>query len=629
MAGEAKRDYPASILHQSAWYKDYNYVETYFARLGVILAQGVPVACDVLVINPVESMWCQIHGDWAASLSARDPEPRALETAYAELFTWLAQSQVEFDYADEEMLARLGAVETGSDGVPVFRIGKTCYKTVLIGKMATIRGTTLNRLNEFHRRGGHVIFAGDPPEHVDALESDDATELASAAVRTAWNKEEVVAAVTTTISRPIEVLDVASGKPITTVFSQRREDGDTQYVVAMNISEHTGYDRVSVRIPGRGVAEEWNCRTGLRQRIVSRPVDGTVEISTSFAPLQERVFVLSEGSAPDVPVAKREVTVRKEAIDGPFEYTLDEPNVCVLDVGRYSIDNGPWSDPTEILQVDRQVRDHFGLAHRGGEMVQPWYKNKFQPPPEVLGEIRIEFEFDVEADPVGPIDIAIERPADFEIKLNGHVAAVPTEPAWWVDTAFKIVPLPIDALRPGHNVLAISTLFKESTDLEAVYVRGHFGVRLDGGRAVMTRLPETLVAGDVTAQGLPFYTGRICYRAITNTSLAEGESAHVVIRDFGGACARVGGETSSQWEMIAWPPHEADVTAAISSGAHVNIEVVLTRRNVFGPLHLTPKEQGAYGPGHWVLTGANYSESYQLYPSGLIESPVIEVRIPE
>jgi hypothetical protein len=134
------------------------------------------------------------------------------------------------------------------------------------------------------------------------------------------------------------------------------------------------------------------------------------------------------------------------------------------------------------------------------------------------------------------------------------------------NTAFKIVALPIDALRLGHNVLAISTGFTESTDLEAVYAQGHFNVRLDGARAVMPCLPQTLVAGDVTAQGLSFYTGRICYRTITSTSLAEGESAHVVIPDFGGACARVGGKTSSQWETIAWPRHEADVTAVISSG---------------------------------------------------------------
>lgn len=37
MEGENKRDYPASISLQSAWYRDYEYLETYFSRLHVFL----------------------------------------------------------------------------------------------------------------------------------------------------------------------------------------------------------------------------------------------------------------------------------------------------------------------------------------------------------------------------------------------------------------------------------------------------------------------------------------------------------------------------------------------------------------------------------------------------------------
>ncbi|TVP82303.1 MAG: hypothetical protein EA353_00590, partial [Puniceicoccaceae bacterium] len=47
MAGESKRDYPASIFHQSAWYPEYKFVEDYFARIHLILSQGDP-DCDVL-----------------------------------------------------------------------------------------------------------------------------------------------------------------------------------------------------------------------------------------------------------------------------------------------------------------------------------------------------------------------------------------------------------------------------------------------------------------------------------------------------------------------------------------------------------------------------------------------------
>lgn len=40
MQGEAKRDYPASIFFQSAWWKDYKQVEDYFARMPCAAARG-------------------------------------------------------------------------------------------------------------------------------------------------------------------------------------------------------------------------------------------------------------------------------------------------------------------------------------------------------------------------------------------------------------------------------------------------------------------------------------------------------------------------------------------------------------------------------------------------------------
>jgi hypothetical protein len=96
MAGEAKRDYPASISHQSAWWKDYDYVEAYFSRLGVVLSQGKPV-CDLLVINPVESLWGQIYPGWSKGLGAQSPEVKQLEQIYQDTFHWLTGDQIDFD----------------------------------------------------------------------------------------------------------------------------------------------------------------------------------------------------------------------------------------------------------------------------------------------------------------------------------------------------------------------------------------------------------------------------------------------------------------------------------------------------------------------------------------------------
>lgn len=48
------------------------------------------------------------------------------------------------------------------------------------------------------------------------------------------------------------------------------------------------------------------------------------------------------------------------------------------------------------------------------------------------------------------------------------------------------------------------------------------------------------------------------------------------------------------------------------------VEVVLTRRNTFGPLHYAPVFAGAYGPEIFLPEGEDYTDSYSLIPQGLL-----------
>jgi hypothetical protein len=99
MAGECKRDYPASILHQSAWYKEYKYVEDYFSRIGVFLSKKESVN-DCLVISPVESVWCQIYVSFSEWCKAKSESVLNLEEHYKKLYNMLFSKNVLFDFGD-------------------------------------------------------------------------------------------------------------------------------------------------------------------------------------------------------------------------------------------------------------------------------------------------------------------------------------------------------------------------------------------------------------------------------------------------------------------------------------------------------------------------------------------------
>ncbi len=618
MGGEAKRDYPASIFFQSGWWRDYHFVEDYYARLNVLLAQGRP-ACDVLVLNPIESVWCQVGVGWAEELSAKDKAIQELERAYSDIFFWLIGSHIDFDYGDEEMLGRLCRVARDAEGEPVLRFGKADYRVVVVPKMTTIRSGSLKLLDDFRKAGGKVVFVGEPPAYVDVIRSSAAGELAGRARRVEWKRSALVAAIKDSLRLPVEIVD-ATGAPAESIFCQLREDGETRILAAINTSTDRWHRGVTIRIQTTGAVSEWNCLTGDRRAVASQIREGWTEFTTDFAPSGEHVYVLTSAPISGLPPQHAFKEVGREVCKGPFAYALNESNVCVLDLAAYQIHEGSVEPETEVLKIDRAVRKAFGLPLRGGDMVQPWFSKKFAAKPGVKGRLRMVFRFDIETPPTGAVQLAIEEPQDYTLTLNDHVIASAPK-GWWVDPAIQTVSLPTEHLVIGANRIELTTDFRQDMNLEAMYLLGQFGVRLDGTKRVLTRLPEKLDVGDLAGQGLPFYSGTVTYRVPVSTKPGEGQRAFLVTPRFEAACIKAASD-----KVIPWPPYEADVTSELRQRDNLDVHAVLTRRNTFGPLHQVPVRAGSYGPGSWVTDGAGWSPSYQLYPAGLLEAPVISLR---
>ena len=65
-------------------------------------------------------------------------------------------------------------------------------------------------------------------------------------------------------------------------------------------------------------------------------------------------------------------------------------------------------------------------------------------------------------------------------------------------------------------------------------------------------------------------------------------------------------------KIIAFPPYETEMKLR----GELLLTVYFTRRNTFGPHHLVPQPQAAYGPDAWVSTGKSRTDDYVLVPQG-------------
>ena len=617
MQGQAKRDYPASMLHQSSWYSDYDYVESYFARLGYLLSQGKE-ECHVLVVNPVESVWNRLRHGWANGLSPNAADIRELEEHYADLFFALQGAQIDFDYGDEDILMRHASVGRGNGGEVLLKVGEASYRTVVLGKMTTIRSSTLELLKGFKDAGGIVILAGEAPENLDGSPSEKPRAIESMAVHIPSDRESIASTVRDHTPIPVEALDPATGERIPDIYCQVKRDGERTILAAMNMSREKDYPEVLLKIDARGEVCEWDCRSGEVVRHKSLPGGNSLEIRTAFEGPEEHLYTISPEPVPGASDAPDYEWVSDLPLSGPFAYTLDEPNLCVLDMGYVEIDGEMNPELLEILKIDQLVRDHYQVPRRAGNMVQPWFSKKFEEAPQILGKVSIRFPFHVEEIPGEDLEFCMETPHEFKVMLNGEELDL-ADQGWWVDKAIRKFTLPGKLLRQGENVLVQEFDFRADLDLEALYLLGAFSVRLEGSAKVLAALPDKISTGNICNQGFPFYSGRIRYHIPLLEDYSDRGKVLLEVPDYGGACIKVNPDGPGSG-YIAWKPNRMDVSEALRAGRDLTLELVLTRRNAFGPLHHFPLNTTT-GPGHFTTSSERFSPNYVLYPSGILESP--------
>lgn len=619
MKGEAKRDYPASILHQSSWHGDYRYVEDYFSRIHAAVHGGKPV-CGLLVLNPIESVWARAYSGAFNGLEGADSEIRRLERQYATLFHILAGNRIDFDYGEEDIIARHGKAEEG-----ILYVGGSAYRKVLVGGMDTMRASTLDLLEAFAAQGGEVIFAGEPPAYVDVVLSDRARKLAEKCTQVAFEEEAVARAAES--GQEIQI----DGTDCRNLFAQSFEVEGGRVVMLLNTDRERDYRDITLDLGMGAYLELWDARSGRVTEPRYHVVDGRIRLTIDLEKGGERIYVIADRKR-DLPGEEAFHGREEAALPDTFRYRLTERNVCVLDMvsvtGGNGVDSGEIHIPRmEVLKADRALRDRLGIPYRGGEMLQPWYQVKYKGGnTKLLSTVSLEYEIEVKAVP-DSLHLAVEDLEHIrQVLVNGREISLDSR-GKWIDICFDELEIPAGFMAEGINRITVTMDYYSTCGIEAAYLLGGFGVEIKEDRAVLTCLPDSLSVGDITGQGLPFYSGSVIYEVAAGgagesgqvlCSESAGATGHCRVRmaSFGGALVKLHGDST---ETIAFPPYEADIWNL------QGIEVVLTRRNTFGPLHQCPKEAHSYGPGNFMTTGEGWSDGYMLYPQGLLEKPAIEM----
>lgn len=603
MKGEAKRDYPASIHYQSPWWQDYAYVEDHFARVNTAMTRGT-AEVRVGVIHPIESYWLHTGpSEQTAGIRGQ------MDSNFQNLTKWLLNASIDFDFISESLLPE----QCPRGGAPL-QVGAMAYDTILVPGCETLRSTTLERLEAFAAAGGQLIFLGDAPKYENAIPSGRGIGLWQAAQRTAFTRESVLTAL-----EPVRTVDIRSenGERTENLIHQLRRDGDGRWLfVAHSIKPyHRDISRCqNVRISLNGFWDvlKYDTLTGNISPMESAVMGGKTVVRAALYDLDSLLLrYVPRGSIHAAPTAADPGTVTKLPVPQQVTYTLDEPNVYLMDKAEFALDDEPYRPEQELLRADDELRDLLGWPTRKKAVAQPWVI------PARLPEHRVRLRFTVRcAEAIANAKIALEDAEIAEISCNGvKITAKPD--GWFTDKSIGTVPL--GALRQGNNRIEVILPFGRRTNVEWCYLLGDFGVRVCGEFRELVPRAETLGFDDVTRQSLAHYGGNITYHLPITTA---GGKIRVTVPHFAGTALRV--EVDDRKGYIAYPPYRLEL-GSLSAGTHLlKLTLLGNRANCFGPIHNADPLYRWLGPESWRTTGCEWTESYRLKPLGILSAPIVE-----
>ena len=611
MAGEAKRDYPASIHYQSPWWEKYPLIEDHFARVNTALTRGKPLV-KVAVIHPIESYW--LHwGPHAETLSIRED----MDERFGNLTKWLLFNGVDFDFISESLLTELC-----SNASSPLRVGEMEYDAVLVPGCETLRSTTLERLEAFCEAGGTLIFAGELPTLENAVPSNRGALLAEKAKRVPFTKGAVLNAL-----EPVRLINIQTelGVPAAHLVHQLRADGNGRWLfIARGTIPHnrdiSRFQNLVIRLKGNWKVSLYNTANGTVEDIKQRICGDMTEVFYRIYEYDSLLLWMEPAEKSDEKEFAADISLAKETISAEHylnvpitvPYTLSEPNALLLDQAEYALDDGEWQPKEEVLRLDDICREKLGWLPRRKNAMQPWAM-KDEP---ITHKLRLRFRIQSEIAYEGA-HLAIEDAELWQLKWNG-VSVPSTVDGWYVDKSIKTVALP--PLKAGENILEAEIPFGKRTNVEWAYLLGDFGVEVYGRFVHMIPAKKELAFGNITVQGLPFYGGNITYHVPIETN---GGDLQIRSSHYKGIMQSVRLDDEEEYPMM-YPPYTVNLNS-VQAGKHtLHITLYGHRRNGFGPVHLANLKETWIGPNAWRTEGEAWCYDYMICEEGILTTPEIK-----
>ena len=623
--GRRKRDYPPNWNYQQTYWHELRPLNDYFARVGYALTSGKGKP-DVLILHSIESGTAghrlglnpprRVAGvdrqlEMPVDLPGEDYGPaRHFDLMLKRTLDAVLNAGYDADVGDETYFEDMGSVD-GS----LFRIGEMAYPVVIVPPSQTWRPRTFSMLKEFVANDGKLLILGRLPNELDCEDAADQwKELeASPGVQTIPCGARHIQEALDKIAHRTFSLRGPDGHAVPKTYLQHRVDGDQETFFIVNSDRDRSHDYVLTVFGSDIPLAEWNPLDGSRHGLATEKVGDDMRYAFTLPPGGSKLIVMDNDALPavhHVNLDKGDVIRLPEG----WRFKRSEENVLVMDRLDASVDGGKsWLGQDLEFRVRRRLAEHFGTT--AALQWQPWVAIRKGIFDGKGGDVILRYTFRSAIDRPKSAYLVIENLDKGHVIVNGK--DVRAGQAWQWDHAFGKVEI-TDLVCKGQNTVDFRFPYDFLSDVEQAYIVGDFGVRLANPyEGEIIDEPAELSNGSWLEQGYPFYSGNMTYMTSVDIP-GDGKRTFLRLNRPSGIlyAIRVNGKDAGK---ILWRPFELELTPCLKAGRNgLEIEVISSRQNTFGPLH--EREGDDYigcGPGNFEAEGM-IREEFSLFDYGLL-----------
>lgn len=639
ITGCRKRDYPPTFSDHSSWWPDYKVLEDYFARLAVCTSEG-KVRRDILVLHPMSSIWMKSGSSASEDFSHLEMNMGWLDdhivaqNEAGEKLNLLAKSllaaQYDFDFGDELIMEEIAKVVDNQ-----MVIGEGHYSTIVISHVSTIFESTFHLLKDFLSNGGKIIWVGAIAEFIDGVQDKR--------VSTLYNYESFYRVESNEdLLFHLERYERSLVHISTNIFQRGRDflsmvrEVTGGYVVIVTYQNRVDKVEVKIELGCTGLVTKYDPLTNEFTSVKVKTDSEKLCFIDRFTPVTTYVYMI------DCMQTKEDSRFESQNIRNysrePQDFTYTHPhaaekiwlslgpvakvyrtmeNVLTLDQCQYRLFDEPWSDYMDVWRAQRCIREELNLQqiyYNGAPQRYQWIHQECE---KNGAWFALMFEFELSDELLDPLYVVVEKSDGLKIVCNGENCVQMND--FFMDR--KMHKFKVSNSKKGKNELILHGLYKNERELEDVYIIGDFDV--DKHRRIAPT-SEFLHFGDWTLQGLFHYPGNVIYHFDILNEPPIGKKVFMNIERFEGSLLKVKINEYEPIVIINQKEQRIEITKYLNDTKQtIDIEVVGSPRNMFGPLHQTYTGCSRISWEDFRTEDTLYTQEYMIKPYGLMSQIVL------